>query len=412
MRILYLIGAYGPHLLGNDVHEETCDYLEQHGHTVDVFTPGAGFADEQEAPDSARSGRRVYRILPAGGLRTKLARALSLRFLKYDRFLDLLAGYSRFLAQHTGKYDLVHVEAAYPFGAIAALASLHASIPFVLNLQGADVMSCPEVDYGYARFAIPRWLTSFAMWRAKAVRANSYRTEKLAVALGAGKDKTETIPRNVRERAYLPDNVSLEEYRSQSRALLLPHWGVADDAQVLIALSRLHPFKGIEYLVRAMPAVLERSPRAVFLVCGPSRITPRYGDYVTYLRKLADTLGMSGHIVFTGAVDYDDVRSYMAASDVLVVPSVVEALNKVVVEAAAVGTPSVVTSSTGIADFVSQYRCGLVVGPRSAEELAAGIVRLLEDEGLRRETSMRCTSFAEGFRTGPITERLMRLYER
>lgn len=411
MRILYFIGAYGPHLLGNDVHEETCAYLQQQGHSVEVVTPGAGPDNEQHVPGESASSVRVHRLLPGGGFRTRLARDMSARFLKYDRFIDLLAGYSGFLSRRPGDYDLVHVEAAYPFGAIAALASLRTRIPYVLNLQGADVMSCPEVDYGYARYAVPRRLTSIALRRAKGVRANSYRTEELAIALGASRLRTQTIPRNVRQRAYPPDAVSLQTYKSQSRNWLLQRWGLPNDAPLVIALSRLHPFKGIEYLVRAMPAVLEQSPNAVLLVCGPSRRTPRYGDYVTYLKDLTRTRGLTQNIIFTGAVDYDDVRSYLAAADILVVPSVVEALNKVVVEAAAVGTPSVVTASTGIADFVRQGQCGLVVAPRSAEELAAGITRLLADGGLRGEVAGRCPGFAEGFRTGPITVRLLRLYE-
>lgn len=307
---------------------------------------------------------------------------------------------------------MVHAEAAYPFAAIATLADPSGKTPVVVNLQGADVMSCPEVDYGYARYALPRYLTSIALRRAKAVRANSYRTEQLALAFGAGRRKTETIPRNVRGRAYLPPGVSLPGFRLESRHSLEQHLGLPEDARIVIALSRLHPFKGIEYLVRAMPLVRRQVREAVLVICGPSRSTPRYGDYVQFLQKLAAAQGVAESTLFTGAVGYDDARSYLAAADLLVVPSVVEALNKVVIEAAAVGTPSVVTSSTGIADFVVQGGCGLVVPPCDEAALAAAVCRLLGDEDLYRGASLKGPSFAGGFRTEIITERLLRLYER
>jgi glycosyltransferase involved in cell wall biosynthesis len=408
VRILYFIGSYGPHLLGNDVHEETCEYLRSRGHTVEVLTPGGMPKDR-----AAEGGDiPVHRLLADASVATKISRNISSRVFKFDRFLDLLRQYRSFLKNRAGDFDVVHVEAAYPFGAIAALGDPLRRVPAVINIQGADVMACPEVDYGYARFAMPRSLTQIALRRALAVRANSYHTERIALAMGASRRHTETIQRNVRARAYLPEGTDLAAYRSKNRLMLAERYGIAPEAKVIIALSRLHPFKGIEYLVRAMPQIVQESPGAVLLVCGPSRKTPKFGDYVDYLRKIAGEIGAGGSIVFTGAVKYEEVRDYLAGSDVLVVPSVVEALNKVVVEAAAVGTPSVVTATTGVADFVKKAKCGEVVQPKSPDDIARAVLSLVTCGPCWQQMSERCVPFADEFRTGLVTERLLRLYER
>lgn len=95
-------------------------------------------------------------------------------------------------------------------------------------------------------------------------------------------------------------------------------------------------------------------------------------------------LGMNMH--FTGHIHDDVTLSLLySAADVFVAPSIQDNLPNTVMEAAACGTPSVAFDIGGLPDLVENGRTGYLAQPFEANELAMGIIRLLEDEGKCRE---------------------------
>jgi glycosyltransferase involved in cell wall biosynthesis len=184
-----------------------------------------------------------------------------------------------------------------------------------------------------------------------------------------------------------------------------------------MALSRLHPFKGLEYLVDAIPQVIaarhaEGKQPPWFLFCGPSRSTPNFGDYRNFLMQRAADKGVASHIVFTGQVAHDEVRSHLAAAHVLVCPSIFEAQNKVVPEACAVGTPSVVTSTTGITSYLAPLDACIPVPPRDAGAIAKGVLQMLNSPEDYNQLQQRALQAAETLRTEQLAPRLEGLWYR
>src|SRR5205814_1181912 len=152
-------------------------------------------------------------------------------------------------------YDLAHVEGAYPFGFVAALVG--GRTPYMANVQGADVIDLPETDYGYRRFRMPRAAVSFALNRAALVRVNSpFMVGYLASEGLASPNRVVMVPRVLEDRAFPPTGVPLEQFRAESRRMLTDKYGIGLPRPVVMSLSRLHPFKGLEYLVDAMPLVV------------------------------------------------------------------------------------------------------------------------------------------------------------
>ena len=113
-----------------------------------------GRAGPEPHGDPRRAGVADQRA-GAAGRWPSLRRRLSARLFHYEHFLTLVARCARFYARE--RYDLIHAEAAYPFGAAAVLAARRGP-PVVVNIQGADVIALPEHDYGFRRFRLPRRL--------------------------------------------------------------------------------------------------------------------------------------------------------------------------------------------------------------------------------------------------------------
>ena len=402
--------AYGPKIIASEVHSELGRYFRQQGHEFRVFsledygdTDAGGAAPFLDEADS----------VPVFALKFKntrwrrwLRRGCSALF-KYGFFLELLWGYYRFLKQHQHKIDIIHVENAYPLGTVAALTSLLIKIPFVVNLQGADVMALPKYDYGYGRYWLPRLGLRLTFRRANFTRANSEQTAVLALHYGAKPERVRVIFRNISTNIYPPADLDLNKHKQAQQAILRQRYDL-NPGPVLISYSRLHPFKGLDFLVRAVPILQERLGAINLLICGPSRHTPQFGDYRRYLENLAHQLGIQEAVIFTGKIDFALSQDYLAGADLLVIPSIVDALNKVAIEAAAVATPAVITNTTGIAPHAVQAGVALSVPPSDVSALAAAITIALAQQNEMGQTG---PAFAAAFTSPHIAQQLLDLYQ-
>jgi phosphatidylinositol alpha-1,6-mannosyltransferase len=163
---------------------------------------------------------------------------------------------------------------------------------------------------------------------------------------------------------------------------------------VLLTVARLDFGKGHEELLRALPAVLERHPRTLWLVAGD-------GPRREFLERLAEKLGVSGSIRFLGAVTPGsaELAALYHASDVFAMPNVPyrtrrgaeaeEAAGIVFLEAGVCGKPVIAGDSGGAPELVVEGETGFVVDGRATPRLADAINRLLDEPALAREMGQR-----------------------
>ncbi len=423
MRVLYFIGSYGPDVMGNASHEEVVLALRARGHSVDVLT-------QVTRPDAGRYGKAVYSGVPVyainlaapqgqgllgplKALANKALRKSAERFLHYEYIITILQAYRRHLGRY--HYDLVHVEGAYPFGWVAAQGS--GATPYMVNVQGADVIDLPDYDYGYRRFQLPRLAVAQALRKSALIRVISSLLGDYVVQQAlAEPDKIVVILRAIEREAFPPPGVPLPRLREEGRALLVEKYGCGLSRPVIMALSRLHPFKGLEYLIDAHKIVVdalraEGKEPPWLIISGPSRSTENYGDYRDFLTKRAQAAGVSNYVVFTGQIEHTQVRHHIAGADIFVCPSILEAQNKVVPEAAAVGTPSVVTETTGIASYLAPEGACVSIPPGSAQAIADAILKLLNEPAHYQEVSDNALRMADTLRVENIAPLLEAAWE-
>lgn len=391
--------------MGNRIHAEIIQAWRQQGVDAEVITLTAGL---QQQVSAIEAGIMVHRLPVSAGLPLKIAnRAFGLA-LHYPYLAGALWHYRRFLQTHT--YDLVHVETAFPLGLVAALVPRNLHPPLAVTLPGADIMAEPVYDYGYGRFWTVRSLLPFVFRRADVLRADSPLLRDLAIRLGANPAHVTAIPYNITADSYPAAHTNIEQLRAQSRTEVVARHGLDPARPIVVSLSRLHPFKGVAYLVEALPAVRQAGVQPQVLIVGPSRKTPRFGDYSDYLIRRAADLHVADAVVLVGAVEHAATLTYLAAADVVVVPSVAESFNRVAVEAAAIGTPAVVTWTTGVSVYIKEYTCGLGIEPCSADAIATALVQLLTDRQMWRDFSARAIPLAAKFDSTTIASALLDLY--
>ena len=159
---------------------------------------------------------------------------------------------------------------------------------------------------------------------------------------------------------------------------------VPSSTESLLFVGRLVEKKGLRYLLAAMPKILKRFPQAHLTVVGdgPSRLE---------LEKLASDLGLRARVRFLGAFKNEELPAVYQRAGVVVFPSVVsadgdrEGFGLVLVEALGCGCACVVTDLPAMMDIVQDGKTAIVVRQKNPDEMAAAVIRLLTDPGLRSE---------------------------
>ncbi|NNJ09255.1 glycosyltransferase family 4 protein [Chloroflexales bacterium ZM16-3] len=405
MRVLYFIPRYDSSAMGNRIHTEVITAWRSQGVTTEVIALAAGI---DRLTTSVEDGITIHQLPVSASPMAKISNRTLAAVLPYPYLAGAIAHYRRFI--DASRYDLVHIETAFPLGLVAALAPRRRSPPLAITLPGADIMSEPAYDYGYGRFRGVRAVLPSIFRRALVLRADSPQIRDLAVARGADPQKVVTIPYNITADSFPPPGVSLADLRLQSRAMLVARHRLDPTRPIVVSLNRLHPFKGIAYLVDALPHLRARGLRPQVLIVGPSRSTPRFGDYGAYMGRRAAELGVADDVLLVGGIAHDEAIAYLAAADAVVVPSVAESFSRVVIEAAAVGTPPVVTRTTGASAYVAEQRAGLLVEPCSGASIAEALMTLLSDRDTWEGYSRRAVAMAPAFSSAQIADDLLRLY--
>lgn len=271
---------------------------------------------------------------------------------------------ARLMRRH--QFDVLHAHWVVPNAAIVAGLARFLNVPMVVSLHGSDVfVARNNRTFG----AVARW--TFA--QASTITACSPDLEQGALSLGAPRERTHLVPWGADPETFgnAGDVSDLRE-----------RWGLARDAPILLTLARLVKKKGIDYLVRALPAIQAQLPNVRLIIAGD-------GPEREPLQQLARDLGIENAVVFTGTVEWNDVPVYMHMSDVFVVPSVhddngnVDGLPTTIPEAMAAGIPVVASNIAGIPLVVQHERTGLLVEEKQPAHLATAIVRLLANPELR-----------------------------
>ena len=136
-----------------------------------------------------------------------------------------------------------------------------------------------------------------------------------------------------------------------------------------------------------------------------------YEQHAAYLYDLRDRLGLAEVVDFAGWVD--DLVHYWQGASAYAQASRLEGQGVAVLEAMACGIPTIVTSSMGVAEFLTDGRTALVVPPGDAAALAVAIERLLDADGPADRIVEEARELAlDRFSVDEICARLARIYDR
>lgn len=142
--------------------------------------------------------------------------------------------------------------------------------------------------------------------------------------------------------------------------------------------ARLATEKGVEYLLKALPMILERYPQAQVLFAGQYQQVLGESDYARRIEPMIQRVEHHWH--FLGVLDPEEMSAFYRTCDVTVLPSLnsTESFGLVQIESMMNGTPVVASNLPGVRRPVQTTGMGEIAPLGDAEALAASILRILE----------------------------------
>jgi len=185
--------------------------------------------------------------------------------------------------------------------------------------------------------------------------------------------KAEALANGAESVQIIPNFVSTAETdKTRDKDVLRRTLGLDKTTNVILFVGRLHPVKNIDFLLKAFSS-LDKSKKCVLVIIGDGPERQRLND-------LAYSLGIHDQVRFEGFKPKKTVLEFMRASDVLVLPSLVEGQPRVVLEAWASGLPVVASKVSGIDNLIKDGVDGLLFPLSSVELLSEAITNALDDE--------------------------------
>lgn len=264
--------------------------------------------------------------------------------------------------------ELVQLGHPLPAGLLGPMLKRRRGLPYVVMLGGAEV-TLPAV------WPLGGQLMRFVMNRASLFIAVSDYTAAAAERLVAGRVRARTL-RPALDLAAFPMTSDEERFRARN--------DLGIKGPLVVCVGRLVPRKGQDMLVEAVSLLSAEFADIELALVGHGRLGYR-------LEQRAQAKGLGDRVHLPGALPTQEARRWLAAADVFASPCrvrwgglEVEGFGIVFVEAALTGLPVLAGRSGGSVEAVMSGDTGVVVDGRSANEVAAGLGRLLRVPQSRR----------------------------
>lgn len=300
---------------------------------------------------------------------------------------------ARALARDAATFDVIHIHAVWNFPTLMGMrAARRADVPYIVAPQGSlepwALASGSSVRQLYARRVEAPLLRQAS--RLQALTANEARQFR---------DFGLDVP-----AAIIPNGVSPDWLSSQHRSLA-DDLGLPEGSRTLLFLSRVHPKKGLDVLLRGFARAADSLRDVVLVVAGHDAGS----GYRAEMQGLAHELGLDARCRFIGEVAGERKRDVLAGADAFALTSHSEGLPVAVLEAMASALPVLITPGCNLPE-VSESGAGLIVAPEPGA-VAAGLAELIAnaDAAAQRGAAGR-SRVAERFTWPRIAQQTIEVY--
>lgn len=359
-KIVILSAFYDPYIVGG-AEKQAKEILERLGNQHNMILVTARLRKDLLKQEEKKN----YQVIRVG-----------IGHEKIDKFIyPILAAFKT----KNLKPDIAHaIMESYAGGALAVLKYIYPEAKRILSLQSGDL----DDERKQKQFFIKLFWKIIHISPQKITAISSF-LKKRAIRLGAKEKNVFVIPNGV-DLSRVPAS----EGKIKGR---------------VCSVARLSWEKGLNFLLDAWPAVLEKNKRAKLILVSK-------GEMREALEKQARELKIEDSVEFKGALPNEEALREIQKAEVFICPSLAEGLGNVFIEAQACGTPPIGTRVGGIPDVIEDKVNGLLIEPKNSKEIAQAINWLLSDSELRERLASKGRETVKKFDWQEVINKINQIY--
>lgn len=293
--------------------------------------------------------------------------------------------------------DIVHTQTEFPLGFLGKLVSTTEGIPMVHTYHTMYEDYVHYIGGGHIiSKGMARDFSSTFCNAAMGVIAPTRKTEQLLTSYGVTKPIS-IIPTGINTSHFRKENFDPAEILELRKSL-----GLEADTPVILSLGRIAKEKSIDVVISALPKLIEKLPNAMMVIVGE-------GNEIENLTKLAASIGVGDHVMFTGGKPWDEIGKYYQLGNVFCSASVSETQGLTFAEAMAGGIPVVAKKDECIENILTDNETGLLF--ESDEELPELLYRVLTDQALSSRLSQASMEAMEKLSVEAFADSVEQLYQ-
>lgn len=268
------------------------------------------------------------------------------------------------------KFDVVQY-ASSNAGLYASIAAWLARVPVRIFCQ----WGIPYTDYTGMKMKFFKFMEYFTCLLSTSVQPDSHLNREWAISEGLFKSKKGVVLGKGSAQGVCLKRFDIHK-KSVWKNEIRNQYQISDDVKVFSFVGRIVPQKGVNELMEAFLKI-GRKDIFLFIIGAPDEID-------SLDQCLLAKVKVMDNVVFTGSVS--DPERYVAASDFLVLPSYREGFPNTILEAGALGIPSIVTRINGMIDLIEDGVTGFVCEIKSTDTLYDAMNKALAQTGQEYKT--------------------------
>ena len=387
MRILHIVPSYYPaHRYGGpiqSVHNLNKDLVKQ-GADVTVYTTSADGPDDLQVP---------YGVpVDCDGVKVYYFKLGLFRSWFYSCTLH------KMLAKNAKDFDIIHITSVFLFAStLGAYYAKKYKKPYIISPRGSLMKEPLSRKSTFLKKIYLACIEKNNLKNADAIHFTSSQEEK--------EYKEEKFP--VKGSFLIPNSFDIVDFKKEvGKGTVRRHFGIPDNAPLVLFLSRISWKKGFDTLIPAFKNVRDAIPDAKLLIAG--------GDEEGYKKNvglLITNYKLQNDVIFTGMLLGDDKIGAYKDANVFVLPSYSENFGMVVVEALALGIPTIITEGVALSSEIKKENIGIVV-KKDVRELSNAIISVLQHpEKFSKMTEQGREFVARKFSPEIIAKKFAEVYE-
>ena len=184
---------------------------------------------------------------------------------------------------------------------------------------------------------------------------------------------------NSKKLTVIPNGVDISNFNPNISSKFLDNYIVdKENYKKVIFVGRLDPQKGVEYLIRSIPSIINEYNKVHFFILGNGRLEFK-------LKNLVKVLRVQSYITFINMIPLEKMPEFYASADIFCLPSLHEGFPLSIAEALSMGLIIVASATEGIPEAIVENENGFLIQPGDSNSLVKKLIKALSlnDEKVR-----------------------------